>query len=306
MALSGEKNHAGVEISHLGNLDSRILPRVKSAEDQYSSQSSSLYFTAGKVDDVAAKLRGLFAAAGWQEYDQAFSQKAVRPDAVDLLFRKKGYSVSVSISKSPANPGKTAVQYGVETLARDMPAPADAKGVEIADSRWILKCEIPGDKATAAAFYRKAMPEIGFTAPPYETTSGTSMSLSFESPGHDLVIVSLGGKDARGTKVELEGYTAAFREAMKKAEADEKAKHEAETKAEEADKAARKKAMTEEFKKQDEAINAAVDKAMKGATDPAKQSDLSKEIQADVKAKLDEALGGRAADTGAKPAEPKK
>ena len=78
------------------------------------------------MDEATAKLRQLFTAAGWQEYDVAFSQKANRPDASDLLFRKKAYSLGVSISKLAVQPNKHAVQYFVKTLARDLPAPADA------------------------------------------------------------------------------------------------------------------------------------------------------------------------------------
>ena len=143
MAMPGEPKETTVSIEHVGNFDTRTLPRVEGAEDQYSDQSSSLYFTTMKVDEATARLRQLLKADGWQEYDQAFSQKANRPDASDLLFRKKAYNLRASISKPAAAPTKSAVEYIVTTLARDLPAPADAKHVEIQDSRWILMCEVP-------------------------------------------------------------------------------------------------------------------------------------------------------------------
>ena len=234
-------------MQHVGNLDTRTLPRVDGAEDQYSSQSSSLYFTTAKVDEATAKLRQLLKADGWQEYDRAFSQKADRPDASDLLFRKKAYSLGVSISKPAAQPNKSAVQYFVTTLARDLPAPADAKHVEIEDSRWILMCEVPRDLKATADYYRAAMREIGFSAPPRETPSGKSLTLSFESGDHDLVLVSLATTDEHGTKVKLEGYSAAFREAMKKAEAAAEVKREAREKAEAEAKAEMAKKMKADF-----------------------------------------------------------
>ncbi len=178
-------------------------------------------------------------AEGWQEYDRAFSQKASRPDADDLLFRKKAYRLAVSISKPAAQPDKTpqpdrlAVQYFVTTLARDMPAPPDASHVEIEDSRWIMTCETPRDTTSAADFYRAAMKQIGFNDPPHESASDKSQthaqwrSLSFESPDHDLVVVSIEAGKTAGAKVKLEGYSAAFREALRKAEAAARRKREA-------------------------------------------------------------------------------
>ena len=270
MAMSGKPKEAGVTIEQLGNLDSRNLPRVEGAEDQYSRQSSSLYFTTATVDASAAALRKRLKADGWQEYDRAFSQSANRPETADMLFRKKAYMLGVSINKPATQPKKSAVQYFVKTLARDMPAPADASHVEIEDSQWILMCEVPRDLAGTAEFYRKAMPEIGFPSPAYEAPSGKSLSLSFESPGHDLVLVSLSATGDHATKVKLEGYTAAFREAMKKAEAEAKAKREAQEKAAALDKAARIKAFNEESKRQDDQIKSGIENALKGVGQPPK------------------------------------
>jgi hypothetical protein len=268
MAMPGEPKKTTVSIEHVGNLDTRTLPRVGGAEDQYSSQLVSLYFTTVKVDEAAAKLRQLLTADGWQEYDRAFSQKANRPDAADLLFRKKAYSLRVSINKPAAQPNKSAVQYFVKTLTRDLPAPADAKHVEIVESRWILMCEVPRDLKATADYYRVAMREIGFSALPRETPLNKSLTLSFESSDHDLVLVSLMATDDHGTKVKLEGYSAAFREAMKKAAADAAAKREAREKAEAEAKAERAKAWKESSKKQDEMLDAVLKKALQDAKQP--------------------------------------
>ncbi len=300
-AMPGKPKETTVSIEHVGNLDTRRLPRVDGAEEQYSSQSSSLYFTTAKVDEATAKLCQLLKADGWQEYDRAFSQKVNRPDASDLLFRKKAYSLDVSISKPAARPNKSAVQYFVKTLARDLPAPADAKHVEIEDSRWILMCEVPGDLKATADYYRAVMREIGFSAPPRETPLGKSLTLSFESDDHDLVLVSLAATDEHGTKVKLEGYSAAFREVMKKAEAAAVVGREAREKAEVEAKAERARAFKEASKQQDEMFDAVLGKTLKEAKQREKQSDLSKEIQADVKAKLEKAIQGTGADDSSKP-----
>ena len=292
--LPSDPKISSVEIEQRGDLDARTLPRLDGAEDQYSDHGSSLYFTTVKFDKAVDEMRRRLKAAGWQEYDRAFSQKADRRDAADLLFRKKAYSLGVSISIPPADPAKTAVQCHVTTLARDMPAPADAGHVEIEDSRWIMMCDTPGDMAAAADYYRKTMKEVGFPDAPKENSSDNWRTLSFESPDHDLVLITLQPgkeKDAKvqGTKVKLEGYSAAFREAMKKALTADKLKHEALEKAAAEDKAARAKAFKQESDRQDKLIESAIGAAVKSATQSMPSGD-SKKIEDDMKAKMQKAL----------------
>jgi hypothetical protein len=301
-AMPGEAKLTSVQIEQHGDLDSRTLPRVEGAEDQYSDRGSSLYFTTAKIDAATASLRKLLKADGWHEYDQAFSQKAVRPDADDLLFRKKAYSLHVSIGKPAAQPDKSSVQYYITTLARDMPAPPDAGHVEIEDSRWILTCDTPRDVAAAADYYRTAMKEIGFAAAPKETSSDKWRTLAFESPDHDLVVVSLEPAKDKGAKVKLEGYSAAFREALKKAEEADRLKREAEEKAAAADKAARIKAFQAESARQDKIIESAIGAAVKSATQSGLPKGSSKKIEDDVKAKVEKALQDAGADKDARPA----
>jgi hypothetical protein len=289
-AMPGKPKESSVTIEHLGNLDARTLPRINGAEDQYSTQSSSLYFARGKVDVAAAALRRLMKSEGWQEYGQAASQTANRNDASDILFRKKGYSVRIFINKPASQPDKIAVQSSVATLEHDLPAPDDAKNVQIQESRWRLTCEVPRDISGTAEYYRKTMQSIGFPSPPHETPTGKAMTLSFESDDHDLVLVSLKAADEHTTQVKLEGYSAGFREAMKKAEVVAKAKREAEAKAASQAKAERAKAFEEASRRQDAMIDSAIGNALKEATQPSKQTDLSKKIQADVKTQLDKAL----------------
>ena len=259
MAMSSKPKETGVTISHLetwtpGCFRGSTAPRTSTVPSR-----ASLYFTPAKVADAAAALRRRLKADGWQEYERAFSQKADRPDTADLLFRKKAYRVGVWISKPATQPNKSTVQYGVGTLAHDLPAPEDARHVEIKDSRWIMMCEVPRDLDATADYYRKAMREIGFPSQPHETPFGKALALSFESEGHDLVLVSLQAADEHTTKVKLEGYSAAFREAMKKADALAKAKRDAQEKADAQAKAERVKAFEEDFKRQDDLIKGAID-----------------------------------------------
>ena len=223
-----------------------------------------------KVADAAATLRRLLTADGWQEYEQAFSQKADRPDTADMLFLKKAYTLSVSISRPQAQPDKTAIQYYVSTLSHDLPVPANARQVEIQDSRWILRCTAPGSLASTSDFYSKALQEIGFVARPHDAASGKTQYISFESDQHDVVLVTLTSTDDHGTKVKLEGYTATFLQAMKDAAAKEKIAREAREKQEALDKAERAKAFEARFKKQDDKINDAIGKALKDAGLPGK------------------------------------
>ncbi len=272
-ATQGAPKESSVTIAQVGNFDTRTLPRIEGAQDQYSSPSNSLYFTSVKVAEATAALRRLLTAAGWQEYDRAFTQKADRPDAADLLFRKKAYSIEVSISRPPAQPDKTAVQYQVSTLAHDLPAPADAAHVEIQDSRWILTCDVPRDLAATVNYYVKAMQEIGFSARSHDPPSGKAMTISFESAEHDVVLVTLTPSDERATKARIEGYSAAFLERAKQAAAEAKSKREAEEKTAAEAKAEMAKKIEAASKQQDAIIQGALEKAMSDAVLPSKKND---------------------------------
>lgn len=293
-ALSSNPKESNVTIEHLGNFDARTLPRIDGAEDRYSTQSSSLYFAPGKVDEATAALRQLMKSGGWQAYDRGGSQAADLGEARDLLFRQKACSVRVFISKPAGEPDKVAVQCSVAMLEHDLPAPEDAQHVQIQDSRWILTCEVPRDIAGTAQYYRQAMPDIGFPSPPHESSAdkSLSLSLSFEAEDHDLVIVSLKAAGDQVTQVKLEGYSAAFREEMKKAGATAQAKQEAEAKAAAQASAERAKESDEASKRQDAAVNRAVGDVLKEAMKPSEQTDPTDKIQAEINSQLENALKG--------------
>ena len=293
--LSGGVKESSVTIEHLGNFDARTLPRLDGAEDQYSTQSSSLYFARSKVDEATATLRQLMRSRGWQEYDRSGSQAADGGEASDLLFRKKACSVRVFINKPAGEPDKVAVQGSVAMLEHDLPAPEDAQNVQIEDSRWMLTCEVPRDIVGTAQYYRQAMPGIGFPSQPHESPAEKSLSLSFEADDHDLVIVSLKALGDQVTQVKLEGYSAAFRAAMKKEAAAAQAKQDAEAKAAAQAEAERAKEFEEVSKRQDAMINRAIGDVLKEATKPSKQTDLSKEIQAEINSQLEKARKGAGA-----------
>ena len=50
-AMPSEPNQSGVTIEHVGNFDTRDLPKTNVAEVQYSSRSNTLYFTPATVDE---------------------------------------------------------------------------------------------------------------------------------------------------------------------------------------------------------------------------------------------------------------
>ncbi len=290
--LSSDPKESNVTIEHLGNFDARTLPRLDGAEDRYSTQTSSLYFAPGKVDEATAALRQLMTSGGWQEYGRGGSQAADLSEASDLLFRKKACSVRVFINKPAGEPDKVAVQCSVAMLERDLPAPEDAQHVQIQDSRWMLTCEIPRDMAATAQYYRQAMPDIGFPSPPHESSADKSLSLSFEAEDHDLIIVSLKAAGDQVTQVKLEGYSAAFREKMKQAAATAQAKQEAEAKAAAKASAERAKESEEASKREDATINRAIGDVLKEAMKPSGQTDPTDKIQAEINSQLENALKG--------------
>lgn len=274
----GGSEDSRVVILHLGNLDTRTIPKLAGAEDTFDSPTTTVYFTSAKVDAATETLRQRLSAAGWQEYDRAHSQKAVIDGFCSLTFRQNACSLGVTISRAPAKPGKASVQYIATTLARDLPAPSDARKVQLDDTRWYLSCEIPRDLAAVAQYYREAMPKIGFAARPSETPNGNSLSLSFASDNHDVMLVQLKSTGDHSTLATLQGMTA---ETIAQLEATRQ-KHD---RSQPGGKPARTTPTPES-----NAVDAEMRKAISEAADPDKQTPLSRQIQAKVKAQLDEAM----------------
>ena len=90
--------------------------------------------------------------------------------------------------------------------------------------------------------------------------------------------------------MKLEGYSAAFREALKKAEIAEKLKRDAREKAAADDKAARAKAFKEESDRQDKVIDSAIGNAVNSATQSLPSGKPSDKIEDEIKAKTQKAL----------------
>ena len=111
------------------------------------------------------------------------------------------------------------------------------------------------------------MQEVGFPARPVDAPFAKAMTISFESDGHNVVLVNLTATDEHATKVKLEGYSATFLEAMKKAKAEARIKQDADAaKAEAQAKAERAEAHGQLHKQPDDIINAAIRKALSDTT----------------------------------------
>ncbi|QEL17069.1 hypothetical protein [Limnoglobus roseus] len=213
----GDKPSANVTLGFRGNLDTRTLPRSKGAKELYGSQIQTTYVAEAKVPAEAETLAKDLTADGWQEFKTLFTSTTKSDKERHLQFRKNGYAITVSVEQVEAQNNKTVVQYGVEALSHELPAPADATDVEFADLRWEMRCKVARDLKAVAEFYEKAMPAAGYTALQSEKPTATGGVYKYATPEKDVISVILSSKDGKATTVKLIGFSQKGLEDRKKA-----------------------------------------------------------------------------------------
>jgi hypothetical protein len=207
---AGEPDTSSLDFIAHGNLDTSKLPRIAGAKQPYESQVSTIYFTATKVPAAAEQVLKALVADGWQPYDRLNAGKAAASDEQRFLkLRKRGYALDVMIVVAPAQHNETSVQYNVTALSHELPTPPEAADVEFDDNRCELKCSVPGDFRSAAEFYRKTMPEIGYKPLASEDPRETYWNLRFGAENGDVVVVQAASKDGTTTKILITGVPAA-------------------------------------------------------------------------------------------------
>jgi hypothetical protein len=140
-----------------GEFDARSLPRFADAEVIYEDEIQLIYVTPADVATVADFSRQELAALGWQEYTPPFSQVIDDPNLKSLAFKKDGQGLSAFITVAPAQGNKTSVQYSAIPLETDLPALADAAGMEFSDKQLYLGYTTASDFDAVIAFYREQL-----------------------------------------------------------------------------------------------------------------------------------------------------
>ena len=208
---------SAVQVVFHGNFDTRTLPIPEGKEDLYTSQTLCSYLTDRSVGDAVQWVKKALQAVGWQQFVTDEASEEPNAENRTLMFRKQGYALTVFIGINPLKK-KTHLQYSVAALAHELPTPPDTAKLQFDDNRWKLRCEVPGDMKTAAAFYQKAMPAAGYKALPSEEPHDTYWNLRFGTEQGDVIMVQVFSEKGKTTKVLIDGIPAAVMAKIKEGE----------------------------------------------------------------------------------------
>jgi hypothetical protein len=206
-------------LNFCGNLDTRTLPSPPGKRVLFASQDITAYLAEDKVADVLSWAVKSLTAQGWQQFTSFLPPVEETDEHRTLTFRKQGYALTVYIGIHPVEK-KTHFQYMVSALSHELPTPGEATKVQFDDVKWQMSCEVPGDWKTAADFYQKAMPSLGYKPLSGEAPQPTYWNLRFGTDAGDVINVQVSSKNKQVTKVDIFGVPAAALEAIKRTEQD--------------------------------------------------------------------------------------
>jgi hypothetical protein len=149
----GDDVKTTVVIANHGNLTLSALPQPANSTLLYDFPVTLAYATSTPVDQTAAEIDAALLAAGWEPYGAAGNSRFYRQMAIRL---------TATTTAAPAQDGKTVVSYSTELISAELPAPADAKGLQYSEPPVQLALDFSGDLAAADQWYREQLGKIGW------------------------------------------------------------------------------------------------------------------------------------------------
>jgi Tol biopolymer transport system component len=164
--LTGDPEKAGwssVTLVNDGNVAVEKLPVPPGVKPFFPQSYRAAYTTAASPTETAAACRKLLIAAGWEPYGQATSASPDQPDATMRYFKRNAIKLQAWVMTTPAEGGKTLIQYDTELLSADLPAPPDTADPRYDDSEKKLWFESPAAQTDAIIeFYQERLPRQGW------------------------------------------------------------------------------------------------------------------------------------------------
>lgn len=150
-----------VFLSHLGNIPADQLPVVKNAKRVSIGAGHALYGTNLKPAETVKQTRDLLTAAGWEPY----GSNPVPPDSEVQTFKRGAIRLIAYIA--PAAPGAdqdgaVTINYSLQLMSADIPAPQNAKDIGFSDSTKSLQFETSDEFDSIASFYQEQLTRQGF------------------------------------------------------------------------------------------------------------------------------------------------
>jgi hypothetical protein len=180
---AGMPGVVSVAITHLGNVDLEKLPVPGNAELVFPGAASVAFVTDMPPEPALEECRKLLGEKGWQPYGTASQTLVLKQNAVRLTAR---------IAAAAGQAGKTMVTYSAALMSADLPAPADAEGVQYHDQTAELMFDTTATPDQIVDFYRQTLAKTGWEATtdrPIKIDS--KQRLILRNPSHDLLALEI-------------------------------------------------------------------------------------------------------------------
>ncbi|WP_437221671.1 hypothetical protein SH661x_002423 [Planctomicrobium sp. SH661] len=167
---SGEAGKVNVSLFNHGNVDLGKLPLPAGTKPLYAGPANAMFVTTTPVAEADKFLKTALEKQGWQPYGDAGDQHFFRQNAVRL---------SVNVASAPAQAGQTMITYSAEQLSAELPAPADAIGLQYSDSTHQVLFDTDKSEADVIKFYQSAL-----AGAKWKSTLDKTIKIDF----HDVMI----------------------------------------------------------------------------------------------------------------------
>jgi hypothetical protein len=146
--------HITIQMTNMGNLDSRTLPVPEKSKAIISGPMSTHYICETMTQDDGKKImRDKLIALGWEPYGKAADAQ---------YFKKDGIRLEMYVTKSPSQQNKTAVRYASRLMSIEVPAPVEATLVNYSDSPASLMVVVKGTVDELGTYYTKGLSKLGW------------------------------------------------------------------------------------------------------------------------------------------------
>ncbi len=160
-----DESKSTISLNSFGNYDLRWAPRFDAApvELDFESEHAVMYRTKANLIDIETSLLGKMHEAGWTAYSRLHSSYREQTDARDVNFLQNSVMLSVSIGRSPVDPGSYTVQYTRFLTTNSLPVPRDCGFIEFDGSTQPQLVSLSKLSLTQAwEFYDQAMVAQGW------------------------------------------------------------------------------------------------------------------------------------------------
>ncbi|HTN76908.1 MAG TPA: hypothetical protein VL096_16735, partial [Pirellulaceae bacterium] len=177
------------------------LPVPPGAKVMYQLPTGTAYVTEQPVEATATAMRKLLTEQGWEPYGQ---------HGDSLVFKQNAVELSARVLSAPGQGGKTVIDFSVQQLSVDLPAPPDAVNVQYSEPPTQLSLDVASDQDAVIKYYVERLAKLGWkptTEKPFKVDFRNEMI--FRNGEKDLLELAMHDFEGK-TRVHLEYQTAEF------------------------------------------------------------------------------------------------